>query len=665
MSKSLLIVDDEVGILNALSRLLIRHGYVVKTANSAEEALKILQGYACKVVLTDFRMPGTDGAALLEQVRRLYPDIVPLVISGYADFASVKTLLNAGTAFKFLEKPWLDKELLGEIALAVQHYDQRYFQSQAQKIMRDSTDALLEIAKDGQITRANASAKKLFACAADIEGQLLPELVMQGDKDKIGDLLHTMGDSVPLTLLNKTELDVSCQLAGPLGAVLLLEPVADGILLNTVFDMPALLNYRQLLSLIERYVANSRPLALVTLKVRSFATWSSFLGYSEAERVLESVAVQLLSATSRVGELAFLANEQFVILLPDLVDEMQVLQQISVIIEPITKQCTDNKLTVDFAVSYCLMPEDGYEPRPLLNNLLLGNVMMAESAVRMFIRYNRQAVERKKYHMAISQALHQAVSSQQLFLHFHPKFDLSQQRLSGCEVLLRWQHPEFGLVPPSLFIPLAEQQGQIVDIGHWALKQAFKTLACWQKQGIDVGKLAVNISGRQLMEPDFLNWIRHYIGQAGVRPDQLEFELTETFLLDNFDDCAAKLKALSDLGISIAIDDFGTGYSSLHYLNKLPINVLKLDRSLVSDVDCNINTQSLIANVIRLAHDLNLQVVIEGVETVEQLNIVKTMGADVVQGYYISMPMPEKKFMELLTSYDKVTLPKGFWGDDV
>lgn len=199
----------------------------------------------------------------------------------------------------------------------------------------------------------------------------------------------------------------------------------------------------------------------------------------------------------------------------------------------------------------------------------------------------------------------------------------------------------------------------MVDIGYWVLKTAFITAAKWRSQGIHFGKMAINISGRQLMEPDFIHWIKHHIQLTGVEPTDLEFELTETFLLNNLDDCAITLKTFAELGISIAIDDFGTGYSSLSYLNKLPINVLKIDRSLVLDIESNLNTESLVANVVRLAHDLNMKVVVEGIETLDQLNIVKVLGCDVVQGYCISKPQSEEEYLALLTSFESLSATMG------
>ena len=655
MEKSVLVVDDETGIVKALSRTLSRAGYNVKTAHSGAEALHILDSASVMVLLTDFRMPEMNGAELLAAVKQRYPEIVCLVISGYSDFSSVKNLLNAGSAFRFLQKPWEEADLLQHIDDAFSHYQQSRFVKQSQNMLLTTTDALIELSVSGEILQCNAAANALLNISQGTTTVMLADYLLDDDKHSIS--AHIFSEKLTrfITLVNRTELEVSCRLKGPKSSILELVTVNNNSLLNSVFDMPSMLNYQQLLGLVEQYMQGGRSLALAAIKIRSFDIWSRVIGYAEAERALEFIAEQLLGSVSAVGELAFLANEQFVLMLPDSAIEMDVLQQLAKVLEPVATSSKLRNRSADFAVSYCLMPDDGDEARAALNNLLLGNMLVAENAPSMFMRYDHQAVERKKHQLSLSQALHYAVEHEQLFLHFQPKFDLKAFKLSGCEALLRWHHPEFGLVSPALFIPLAEQHGQIIEIGYWVLKQAFKTLATWQKRLINTGKMAVNISGRQLMEPGFIDWVQQQVSHSGVDATQLELEITETFLLDNLDECCRKLNILSELGISIAIDDFGTGYSSLAYLNKLPVKVLKIDRSLIVDIESNISTQSLVTNIVRLSHDMNMQVVVEGVETLDQLNIVKGMGCDVIQGFCISRPQSEQGYIALLESSDSLS----------
>ena len=650
MEKSVLLVDDEANILKALARVLNQAGFLVKTAESGAQALDYLQSWPCKVLLTDFRMPYMDGAELLATVKAQYPDIVGLVISGYSDFAAVKTLLNAGTAFRYLQKPWDNDELLREVNDAFEHYQVVRFQNQISKMLLAAQEPLLELSEECKIIQANAAAIKLLGGDLLAEGTFISDFVLTPDKDKINPSLLKVGRSVFLTLENRTEIELSCRLVGPHSGIIELAAVTTQSLVNNVFELPELLNFPQLLQLVERYVNDNKPLALAAVKVRSFDVWSLTLGYPEAEYTLESVVEHLLAATSPIGELAFLANEQFVIVLPEPADEIAVLQKIGSILSTTMYEHTPTQQPLDFAVSYCLVPEDGSEPRNILNNLLMGNMLVSESNLRMFIRFDGKAIERKKQQLSLSQALHFAIEKNQLFLNFQPKLDIQQRKLSGCEVLVRWQHPEYGLVSPALFIPIAEQHGQIIEIGYWVLQQACNALANWKSKGLDTGKMAINVSGRQLIEPGFIDRVRHCIKQSDIEAEQLEFELTETFLLENFEECVIRLTELSNLGVSIAIDDFGTGYSSLAYLNKLPSDVLKIDRTFVLDIESNLHSQTLISNVVRLAHDLGLKVVVEGVEHIEQLNIVQGMGCDFIQGYCISKPLSEREYLNLMTS---------------
>ena len=655
MDKTVLVVDDEAGIVKALSRLLSRSGYSVKTALSGEEALSILQVWPCKVLLTDFRMPGMDGAELLSKVRTDYPQIVGLVLSGYSDFNSVKKLLNAGTAFRYLQKPWEDEELLAEIENALRCYRQRRFQQQASSMLIASSLPLAEIAFDGRIIQANAKAASQFGEQVRVDN-IFQHIIAESDRNKLDFAHFQVGCSQFITFENRAEVEITCRLRGESSCIIELTTVTVPVLLDTVFELPAMLNFVQLLQLTDSYLKNGKPLALIAVKVRSFDSWSLSMGYQEAENKLELIAEQLLSAVQSHGELGFLANEQFVIALPGIMNEMELLQRLSQMLSITTDKQANAQPQTDFAVCYCLVPEDGSEARAILNNLLLGNMLVAESPSRMFIRYDKQAIERKKYQLSLIKALQFAVEKQQLLLHFQPKYDLAKRKLCGCEALIRWQHEDYGAVSPALFIPIAEQNGQIVEIGYWVLLQAFRTLVNWEKQGKASGKMAVNISGRQLMEPGFIQWVKHHLADTKVDASKLEFELTETFLLDNFDECNRQLSELRNMGISIAIDDFGTGYSSLAYLNKLPCDVLKIDRSLVIDVESNLQSQTLIANIVRLAHDLNLKVVVEGIETKEQLDIINAMGCDVIQGYCISRPLPEEGYLNLLASTKAVEM---------
>jgi EAL domain-containing protein (putative c-di-GMP-specific phosphodiesterase class I) len=260
--------------------------------------------------------------------------------------------------------------------------------------------------------------------------------------------------------------------------------------------------------------------------------------------------------------------------------------------------------------------------------------------------------------MSIEKALERAIENGELELLYQAQTDM-KRRLTGAEALIRWHHPELGDIPPLTFIPLAEESGLIVPVGAWVLEQACCQAAAWIKGGLPIGRMAVNISARQLGQAGFMDGVRSALERSGLRPDCLELELTETVLMHNLGDCMSRLQGLRDLGVSVAIDDFGTGYSSLSYLQKLPVSRVKIDQSFVHGItDDSQDTLPLIRAIVDLAHGLGLTVLAEGVETERQFEALTAAGCDLVQGYLIHRPQPASQmdavFRQLLPDLDRL-----------
>ena len=237
--------------------------------------------------------------------------------------------------------------------------------------------------------------------------------------------------------------------------------------------------------------------------------------------------------------------------------------------------------------------------------------------------------------------LHQALAARQFLLYFQPQLDLPSGHVTAFEALIRWQHPERGLVSPLEFIPLAEETGLILPIGEWVLRSACRFLRQRSPQEPPI-RVAVNISGRQLMQTDFTQRVRRILTEENIPPEWLELELTESILMESFDEHVLKLQELREIGLSISLDDFGTGYSSLTYLNQLPIDRLKLDKTFLQKHHTEQN-QAIVRAMIRLAHDMKLSVVAEGVETEEQFQRLYAMGCDLIQGYLLAKPLPAEE----------------------
>ena len=257
---------------------------------------------------------------------------------------------------------------------------------------------------------------------------------------------------------------------------------------------------------------------------------------------------------------------------------------------------------------------------------------------------NVRAVERQ----SLENGLRHAMERQEFVLHYQPKMNLETGAIIGVEALIRWHHPQRGLVPPAQFIPIAEECGFIVPIGRWVLREACRQARAWQDAGLPPMRIAINVSAVELRAKDFVAGVRAILAETGLEPRYLELELTETFLMQDSKSTAAVLQALKDMGVQLALDDFGTGYSSLSYLKRFPIDTLKIDRSFVRDLTTDADDASIVSAVISMGKSLHMRVVAEGVETREQLAFLQEQSCPEGQGYYFSRPVVAEEFPQLL-----------------
>ncbi|MCS4245970.1 EAL domain-containing protein (putative c-di-GMP-specific phosphodiesterase class I)/DNA-binding NarL/FixJ family response regulator [Pseudomonas sp. BIGb0164] len=248
----------------------------------------------------------------------------------------------------------------------------------------------------------------------------------------------------------------------------------------------------------------------------------------------------------------------------------------------------------------------------------------------------------------LENALRQAVTAGEFQLHYQPKRTVADGQVCGLEALLRWERPGYGAVSPAVFVPILEQLGLIVAVGRWVIEHTCQQIATWQRGAIGAIEVSVNVSGQQLIEGDLIADIRQCLADAGVAPQWLEVELTESSLMENIQHTISSLQRLRDMGVKIAIDDFGTGYSSLAYLRRFPLDTLKIDIAFIREVTTNPQDAAIARTIIELAHSLNLRAVAEGVETPAQLAFLKEAGCDQVQGYLFSRPLPVPELERLL-----------------
>ena len=349
-----------------------------------------------------------------------------------------------------------------------------------------------------------------------------------------------------------------------------------------------------------------------------------------------------------------LGGDEFTVILNDLTESTDVAKVAQKIREEIAcpYRIKDHDLYIIVSIGISIYPDDGDDIETLVKNADMAMYAAKEESegYRFFTEeMNKKALER----MMLENNLRNALKHNQFTLFYQPLVD-NGNRIIGMEALLRWQHPELGMISPSQFIPLAEETGVIVPIGKWVLRCACQQARKWHEMGHTKLYVAVNLSARQFREPDLAETIEQTLEASDLPPDCLNLEVTESSIMENPEQAIAKMEILRAKGIHFSIDDFGTGYSSLSYLRRFPVDTLKIDRSFVVDATMNEDDQEIIKTIISMAKNLSLNTVAEGVETQEQLDFLVDQGCQMMQGYYFGRPMPADKFEEMLRTNRRI-----------
>jgi len=427
---------------------------------------------------------------------------------------------------------------------------------------------------------------------------------------------------------------------------------AEALQLATHDALTGLPNRALLVDRLDRAIAQAlrtkQHVAVLFMDMDRFKTLNDTFGHSIGDEFLRKVSTRLETVLRRSDTLARFGGDEFVVVLERLHGNADAegiaAKLLRVLAEAVELNGIPYQTTASIGVS--MYPGNGADSEKLLHHADLA-MYEAKDAGRGCLRFyedemNQRAVQRATLDRELRDALEQG----QFELYFHPQHNISTGKVDGAEVLLRWNHPVRGLVAPGDFIPAAEESGLILLIGQFVLERTFATIEGWLSRGVVPPRLAVNISSRQLQDGEtLLNQARTLLKTSGVPHGLIEFEITESLLIQSGDEASMNvLRGLGELGIRLAIDDFGTGYSSLSYLKRLPVHAIKIDQAFVSDIATNEESAAIVRAVVGLAHNINLEVVSEGVETEEQLEILRHMGCDAYQGFLSEEPMPQREF---------------------
>jgi diguanylate cyclase (GGDEF)-like protein len=391
-------------------------------------------------------------------------------------------------------------------------------------------------------------------------------------------------------------------------------------------------------------------LAVLFLDLDRFKDINDSLGHSVGDALLKAVADRIRSCVREGDTVARLGGDEFTLLIPrmDNVEDVAKIAQKILETLKIPFHIQERELFVSTSIGISVYPNDGLDPETLLRNADSAMYRAKDQGRDNYQLYapamNARALER----LALENMLRKALSQDELVVHYQPLVDLQTRQIIGLEALVRWEHPQLGLLSPAHFISVAEISGLIIPIGHWVLRTACRQLRAWQKK-IDYDlTMSVNLSARQFQQPDLVEQIRAAVNESGIHPSSLELEITESNAMQNADNTTYTLRELKALGVSIAMDDFGTGYSSLNYLKRFPIDTLKLDQSFVKEVTTDASDAAIVSAVISMAHSLNLAVVAEGVETEGQLAFLRRQRCDRIQGNLFCPAVPADVLEPLL-----------------
>jgi diguanylate cyclase (GGDEF)-like protein len=400
---------------------------------------------------------------------------------------------------------------------------------------------------------------------------------------------------------------------------------------------------------------NSTVCAVLFIDLDRFKTVNDSLGHFVGDELLRAVAERLRSAVREEDTVARLGGDEFVILLRGVAhadDAVQVAKKIiEVVSQPVRSHGHEMHVTCSVGVS--LYPHHGESAEALITSADVAMYHVKKARRNDFELFTAEMKLFFPRRLALENELRKALERKQFVLHYQPQVDVMSGELTGVEALLRWHHPEKGMVMPSEFIPLAEETGLIVPLGRWVLHEACSQNKAWQRQGLRAPRVAVNISGVQFQQKDLVDSIAQALRVSGLDPRCLELEITESVIMHNASEAIVMLEKLGQMGVDISIDDFGTGYSSLSYLKRFSIDKLKIDQAFIRNVSSDQDDAAIVKAIIALAHSLRLRVVAEGVEHAEQLQFLRSLGNDEYQGYFHSRPLPAAELERYLQTADR------------
>jgi diguanylate cyclase (GGDEF)-like protein len=682
-SPLVLVVDDDPGARMLAAASLRKAGFGTVEAADGNDGVSAFERFRPDLILMDAVMPGMDGFAAIREIRnRPGGGRVPiLMITGLDDLSSIKKAYEAG-ATDFAVKPvhWV---ILGHrvgylLRSSRASLDLAGSEEKTRALLRAIPDRIFRIGADGTVLDLVAGQEHgAILSNHDWTGRKLPEVL---PAEAAAEVLQNAEQARKTGEVRMFEFALATG-PEPRSFEARIVSIPDGESLFIARDMTdrkkaeerlAYMAYHDALTgLPNRVTFNERlvrdlarakrrkeVVGVVLVDLDRFKQINDTLGHAAGDRLLVAVAERLQGAVRETDTVARMSGDEFCVILPDQSDEHVAIEAghriHNAFDSPFPFDGQETHVTASLGMS--LFPFNGDTPEALVKNAdiaMFRAKAQGRDALQVFSEEMSAAVEERA---RMEKGLRRANEKNEFLVYYQPEIDLRSGRIVGAEALVRWQTPDRGLVLPMTFIPLAEETGAIVPMSEWVLRTACAQAKAWQGQGYSPFRISVNVSARLFQQYDLTRAILDILGETGLGPESLELEITESVAMSNLESTLETLWKLNGFSIRVAMDDFGTGYSSLAYLKKFPIHHLKIDRAFIKEMDRNPEDQTIVKAILAMAHALNIEVIAEGVERVEQLDLLKSFGCGLAQGFFFSKPVPAAEFNRLLAENRRMTV---------
>lgn len=402
---------------------------------------------------------------------------------------------------------------------------------------------------------------------------------------------------------------------------------------------------------LEAYKKKKRPISFLFIDLDRFKLVNDTMGHETGDLLLKMVSTRLEGCIQKEDLICRVGGDEFIIGLPNYTRE-ETSKVAQLILDTLGRPFNINihELFITPSIGISIFPKDGRHVSSLLKEADTAMYRAKELGKNNFQYFSKDMDEKNEKKLLLQNGIWSACEKQEFFLEYQPKIDLKSDKICGLEALIRWKHPEIGILPPADFIPIAEETGAIIEIGEWVIREACTELKTWHNQGYKNMDISVNLSARQFISPNLAQRIRAILEEINLSPEFLDLEITESMAMFNLEQSIRTMEELQAMGIKLSLDDFGTGYSSLNYLKRFPVDTLKIDRSFLQEVSKD-NDEMIIEAIVYVSHSLGMSVVFEGIETDKQLSLIQELKGDIGQGYFYSKPLTREKVITFIEQH--------------